>query len=157
MEPLIFSYVLANLTTAALGRLLDEHQAIVFRVDTARQVVFLTGLIRGGSEEAREAMQDIADELWALISPAANVHLEMTVDHRGPLELRRGDRVFLAKQNVELLFTEDWQKETVFMDRLNALERELLEASLVWDFERAAILRDQFRALEADRGSQANP
>ncbi|WP_229829507.1 UvrB/UvrC motif-containing protein [Deinococcus ficus] len=149
--------MLANLTTAALGRLMDEHQAIVFRVDTARQVVFLTGLIRGGSEEAREAMQDIADELWALISPTANVHLEMTVDHRGPLELRRGDCVFLAKQNVELLFTEDWQKETVFMDRLNALERELLEASLVWDFERAAILRDQFRALEADRGSQANP
>lgn len=157
MEPLTFSYVLANLTTAALGRLLDEHQAIVFRVDTARQVVFLTGLIRGDSEEARDAMQDIADELYALISPAANVQLKIMVDHPEPIELRRGDRVFLAKQNVDLLFTEDWQKDTVFMDRLNALEREILEASFVWDFERAAILRDQFRALEADRRLQANP
>jgi hypothetical protein len=157
METLTYSYVLVSLTTAALGRLMDEHQAIMFHVDTDRKVVFLTGLIRGNSEEAREAMQEIADELYALISPAANVQLKTMVDHPEPIELRRGDRVFLAKQNVELLFTEDWQKDTVFMDRLNALERELLEASLVWDFERAAILRDQFRALEADRGSQANP
>ncbi|WP_156953125.1 hypothetical protein [Deinococcus frigens] len=98
----IIGGIYLNLITAALGLITDSHQAIVFKYNDG--VVDFTTYLSESNEDILYDAQDIADELWALISDGSiHVHSSVVVGFQGVLKLSPGDEIFFIKKGFEFL------------------------------------------------------